>query len=178
MKRNVWVFGGLSGLVIAMMMIISTSLCYGSPDFEGSMVLGYAGMLIAFSFIFIGVKNFRDKQQGGAITFGSAFRMGLLITLIASTVYVAVWLVEYYMFMPDFMERYADHVMRQAQKSGKSAAALDQQAKEMAQYKEWYKNPAMVVLLTYMEVLPVGLVVSLICALILKRKSEKPVLTA
>lgn len=174
MKRNVFVFGLLSGLVVAIVMILSSVLCYQNPGFEGGMFLGYAGMLIAFSFIFVGVKNLRDKQEGGVISFGRAFKTGLLIMLIASTIYVAIWLVEYYVFMPDFMERYADHTLSRAQAAGADAVEMSKKTAEMNQYKKMYKNPLFVILFTYAEIVPVGFIVSLICALILKRKPKEP----
>lgn len=174
MKKTVLVFGLIAGLIVTAMMVFSSVACYNNPDFEGSMLLGYAGMIIAFAFIFVGVKNLRDKHYGGAITFGKAFQAGLLITLIASTCYVLVWSIEYLFFMPDFMERYSEHVLRQARESGADAAGLAEQTAQMAKYKEWYKNPVLFLLLTYMEIFPVGLVIALLCALILKRKPKTP----
>ncbi len=174
MKKTVLIFGLISGFIAAAIMSISMAACYGNPDFGGSMVLGYASMLIAFSLIFVGVKNLRDKHNDGAISFGKAFGAGLLITFIASSMYVLAWLVEYYCFMPEFMDRYTDHTLRQAQKSGADAATIAAKAAEMAKYKEMYKNPIFVILFTYAEIFPVGFIVSLICALILKRKPKQP----
>ncbi|MDP2388535.1 MAG: DUF4199 domain-containing protein [Bacteroidota bacterium] len=173
MKKNVLVFGSISGLIITALMVISTMLCYKSSNFEGSMLIGYASMLIAFSFIFVGIKNYRDKYNNGVITFGKAFKVGLFIALISSTFYVVTWLIEYYAFMPDFMEKYSEHVLNQAKTSGASAAELAKQTAEMEGYKEMYKNPIFVILLTYSEVFPLGIVISLIAAAIL-RKKEKP----
>ena len=172
MKKNVLVFGSLSGLVIAVCMIISSTLCYYSPNYEGSMIVGYASMLLAFSFIFVGIRNYRDKYNNGVITFGKAFMTGFYIALISSTVYVLVWLVEYYVFMPDFMEKYVQHVLDQAKASGMSEAEYNKQLQEMSGYADMYKSPVGVILLTYMEVLPVGILVTLICALILKKKPK------
>jgi hypothetical protein len=177
MKKNAFVFGLLSGLVITIMMVYTTIVCYNNADFEGNMWLGYAGMLIAFSFIFVGVKNLRDKQYNGIISFGKAFKMGLLITLIASSVYVLVWLIEYYFFIPDFMDKYNAHMLKEVQKEGASQAVIDQKIADMAKFKALYKNPVFVILITYTEVLPVGIIVSLICALILKRKEKRQPLT-
>lgn len=154
-------------------MVGSTLVCYKDPDFHGSMVLGYTSMLVAFSFVFIGIRNQREKYNGGAITFGKAFLTGSYIALIASTLYVITWLVIYYNFMSDFMEKYSAHVLKQSADGGATAAELEQQAAQMATYKNLYKSPLGVVLLTYMEVLPLGLIVSLISALILKKKVKK-----
>src|SRR3989344_4812298 len=117
MKKNVLVFGSISGLIITALMVISTLLCYKNSNFEGSMLIGYASMLIAFSFIFVGVKNYRDKYNNGLITFWKAFKIGLFIALISSTFYVVTWLIEYYAFMPDFMEKYSEHMLNQAKNS-------------------------------------------------------------
>ena len=173
MRKNVIVFGLISGLIITALMIYSTVMCIKSSDFEGSMVLGYASMLVAFSFVFIGVKNFRDKHNLGVITFGKAFMTGLYITLVASTFYVLVWLVDYYVFIPDFLEKYTAHVLNQAKESGATQAQISIQAAEMEEFKEMYKNPLFVVLMTYLEVLPIGLIFTLFSALVLRRKTPK-----
>ncbi|WP_298733364.1 DUF4199 domain-containing protein [uncultured Chitinophaga sp.] len=175
MKKNVLVFGLIAGLIVSCMMLYSVSQCYTREDFDGSMVLGYAGMIVAFSMIFVGIKNFRDKYNNGTITFGKAFKIGLYICLVASTMYVLVWIVDYYFFVPDFMDKYTAHMLRKAQTSGATQQELQQQAAELARNKEMYKNPILMILFTYLEILPVGLVIALISAAILKRKSKGPV---
>jgi hypothetical protein len=104
------------------------------------------------------------------LSFIRAF-VGLLIALVGSTVYVIVLVIDYYMFIPDFMERYTDHVLTQAKTSGASPAEMVKKTSEMKLYTDMYKNPLFVILLTYAEIFPIGLVVSLIAALILKRKT-------
>jgi hypothetical protein len=145
---------------------------YDNPDFSGSMLLGYASMILAFAFVFVGTKNYRDKYNGGTISFGKAFKIGILITLVSSTMYVLTWLVEYYVFLPDFMEKYTVQALEEARASGASAAEIEQQAAEMAGYSEMYKNPLFVVLLTYAEIFPIGLLMTLISSFILKRKPQ------
>ena len=105
MKKIILVCGLISGIIVSVFMVSSIAVCYSSSDFEGNMLLGYAAMLLSFSLIFVGVKNFRDKYNGGFVSFGKAFQIGLLITLIASTVYVIVWLIDYYLFVPEFIEK-------------------------------------------------------------------------
>ena len=173
MKKNVIVFGLLSGLIITAMMVYSINQCYNNPGFEPNMVLGYAAMLAAFSFVFVGIRNYRNNYNNGYITFGKAFKVGLYIALVASSVYVITWLVEYYVFIPDFMDKYTAHVLREATKDGLTAAELKSKNDELNMYKGMYKNPLGVVVLTYMEVLPIGLIIALIAAAILKRNPNK-----
>lgn len=177
MKKIVLVFGLIAGLIVSGFMIFGTTMMTCDSDFEGSMIVGYSAMLVAFSFVFVGIKRFRDKQNNGVITFGKAFSVGILITLVACTMYVVTWMFEYYLFIPDFMDKYADHMMKVAQKSGATQVELAKQAAEMATYKEMYKSPIMVALLTYMEILPIGLLATLISSAILRKKA-KPELAA
>ena len=140
-------------------------------DFNISLLIGYASMLIAFSFVFVGIRNYRDKYNEGVISFGKAFNIGIMIVLIASTIYVISWLVDSSFFIPDYMEKYAAHMLDQMKASGASQAEIDKQAKEMASFAAMYKNPFFNAMMTYVEILPVGLVVTLISAFILKRKT-------
>lgn len=172
MKKNVLVFGLISGLVITAFAVYSSINCYYNSNFKSNEVVGYAGMLVAFSFIFLGIKNYRDKFNNGVISFGKAFKVGLFITLIASTFYVLTWVIEYYVFIPDWLDRYCSHMITEAKESGASQLELNKTNTQINTLREMYKNPLFVVLLTYVEVLPVGLVISLISALILKRKAR------
>jgi hypothetical protein len=174
MKKIVIVCGLIAGGIEATMIAVSNAACYKTGNFSGSEVVGYATMLLAFSMIFVGVKNYRDKQQQGVISFGKAFRIGLFITLIASTLYVVTWLICFYNFFPDFIDRYATHVLSESKAKGASAAALSQQMAQMETFKKMYQTPLGVAALTYVEILPVGLIVAIISALILKKKKNEP----
>jgi len=174
MKKTVIVCGLIAGAIVTTMALISTSVYCAKGDFDHGMIYGYASMIIAFSLILVGIKNFRDKYNGGVISFGKAFKIGLLITLVAATIYVIGWLIDNYFFIPDFADKYAAHIIDKAKASGASQAEINKQILDMANFKEMYKNPFFKVLLTYAEIVPVGLVVSLISALIFKRKVKAP----
>lgn len=172
LKNNI-IYGVISGLIVSILMLISTnyySHCEGSIDFNTSMLIGYASMLLAFSLVFVGIKNYRDKYNNGVISFGKAFKVGMTIVLIASTIYVIAWLIDYNYFIPDFMDKYAANVIEELKASGASQIEIDKQKLEMANFSEMYKNPFINALMTYVEIVPVGLVVTLISSLILKRK--------
>ena len=175
MKKIVIVNGLIAGVITGGMFLITMGLYHKNGNFDGGMWVGYASMLLAFSLIFVAIIRFRDKYNNGTISFGKAFRIGLYITLIASTIYVVTWLVDYYVFIPDFAEKYAASMIDKQRISGASAAEIMATTQQMDSFKEMYKNPVMVVLFTYLEILPVGLLLSLIAALILKRK-PKPVM--
>lgn len=170
MKKLVIIYGLICGLVVITPMLVLTNTATKSGSFEGAMLLGYATMVLAFSLVFVGIRNYRNKYNDGIIGFGKAFKVGILIVLIASTVYVIGWLVDYYLFLPDFPDKYAAYEIEKLRAAGASQASIDKQVKEMAEFKEMYKNPVIVVLFTYLEILPVGLIVTLISALVLKRK--------
>jgi len=172
MKKIVLTYGLIAGAIVAAFMLFSVYLFIHNPNFDAGMLFGYSGMIIAFSFSYVGIKNYRDKQNGGVITFGKALSIGLLISFIASTIYVGVWLIEYYCFFPDFMDKYVACALNKMDKTTMSAIEIKTKTDELMQYKELYKSPIMVILLTYAEALiPVGVLVPVICALVLKRKT-------
>lgn len=173
MKKNILIYGFIAGIIVSILMLFTTnymSHCEGSVDYNTSMLIGYASMLIAFSLVFVGIRNYRDKYNGGTISFGKAFKTGLLMVLIASTVYVIAWQIDFFFFIPDFMEKLSAHMLEELKAGAAGQAEIDKQVKEMSDFAVMYKNPFWNALFTYMEILPVGLAVTLISALILKRK--------
>ena len=127
-------------------------------------------MILAFSLIYVGVRNFRNKNNNGVISFGKAFRIGLYITLIASTIYVGTWQVIYYGYARDFGKVYEESSLAKLKVSGVTEEVYAKKKAEMDSWVKMYDMPAYNVGMTYMEILPVGLLVSLITALILKKK--------
>jgi ethanolamine transporter EutH len=171
MKKTIFICGLIGGLIVTWWMIAAMAGLL-NPYFENGMLLGYATMLVAFSLIFVAVKNSRDKYNGGFISFGKALKIGLLITLVASTIYVLVWLIDYYYFIPDFFDKYAAHMLAKMKAAGASAAEMQEQAAAIQGYTQMYKNPLFNAMFTYLEILPVGIIVSLLAAVILKRKPD------
>jgi len=174
MKKNILIYGLIAGAVVSTLMIFMVnymSHCEGTVDYGTSMLLGYASMLLAFSMVFVGIRNYRNNYNGGLISFGKAFRIGGMIVLIASTIYVIAWLISYFYFIPDFMEKYMAHELAKLKASGASQLEIDKETKEMANFARMYKNPLFNALMTYIEILPVGLVATIVSALVLKRKA-------
>ncbi len=172
MKKIIFVCGIISGLISVGWFIFSSQVFKLDLSVKEALFFGYASMVLAFSLIFVGIKNFRDNYNGGVISFGEAIKVALLITAVASTVYVGVWLIDYYFFIPDYMAKYAASVLAGLKASHASQASIDKQMAQVAEYANTYNNPFLNALVTYREIVPVGIVMSLIAALILKKKAK------
>lgn len=159
MKKIVLIYGLIAGFLSCLGYLISIN--NDSVNFENGMIYGFASMFLAFSLIFVATNQYR-KQNGGFISFGKAFLIGLYISLIASSIYVLVWLIVLYNFHPDFMQEYTTHTLEQLKNSGASAAEITSKTAEMQEAVENYKNPLFVILYTYAEILPLSIIISLI----------------
>lgn len=174
MNKITWSYGLISGGIIAGMAAIMIPLCMrGKATFDNAEIIGYTAMVLAYLLVFFGIRSYRENMGGGTITFGKAFQVGVLITLIASAVYVISWEIVYYNFVPDFADKYAAHVIQKMRVKGASDAAILKTTSDMARFKELYKNPLFVAGMTFVEVFPVGVVVTLVSAAILRRKTPR-----
>ena len=82
-------------------------------------------------------------------------------------------MINYFYFVPDFTEKYAEHMINGLKQSGASLTEIEQKTKEMEEFSSMYKNPLFNAMITYTEILPVGILVTLISSFILKRKSTE-----
>ena len=171
MKRTILIFGLISG-VISSLMMIATIPFMTRIGFDHGYVLGYTTIVLSLMVTFFGVRSYRDNVAKGHITFGRAFLVGLAITLISCIFYVATWEVIYYKFMPDFMDKYGAHILHNMQASGATAAALQEKSEEINKLKVMLKNPLFNAAMTFIEPFPVGLVITLLSAAILRKKPQ------
>src|SRR5678815_4031846 len=116
MKRIVLTFGLISGAVLSGLMLLTVAFV-DRIGFDRGVIVGYTTMVLAFLLVFFGIRSYRENVGGGEISFGRAFTVGILIMLITCVMYVVTWEIEYRAFFPDFMDKYAAHVIERARYS-------------------------------------------------------------
>jgi hypothetical protein len=169
MRKVVLTFGLIGGALLALMVLLVTPF-HDQIGFDRGVYVGYTTMVLAFLMVYFGVQSYREKVAGGTVTFGRAFAVGALISLVIMACYVAVWYVVFHNFMPDFFEKYSAYMVEQARQAGETEAAIAAQTRQLAEFKETYKNPLVFIGFTLLEPLPVALVFTLVTAGITSRK--------
>lgn len=174
MSKIILTFGILAGLINVVIATLLTNFAGDEMMHANSEWVGYLVMIIALSMIFVGVKQYRDNYLGGVIKFGKAFLVGLYIALVASAFYVGGW--EIYLQTSDvnFMETYSTSVIENMEADGASDEAIAEMEEQIQFYSDMYENPFFRVLLTLSEILPVGLIISLISAALLRKSTFMP----
>ena len=178
MRKIVLTFGLIAGGILSVMMLVS-ALFIDRLGFDRGAVIGYTTMVLAFLLVYFGIRSYRDTIGGGRIGFGRAMAVGASITLVASACYVATWQVVYYRINPDFVERYAAHTLEKERRAGATPQQLAAKQQEMARFAELYENPLINAGITLIEVVPIGLVMTLVSAGVLRdRPSRRAPITA
>ena len=173
MKKTVLTFGLIAGLVISVLMDGSLLLADKIGSGHNSMLLGYTMMVASFLLVYFGIRSYRDNNLAGQISFGRAFACGILITLITTVFYVASWEIIYFNFIPHFMDSYWAAQIAKVQARGFDAATTAAKVAEIRQSQQAYQNPLINMAYTFMEPLPVGLIITLISAVVLRRKGSR-----
>ena len=167
MRKIVLTFGLIAGAILSVMMLIQFQFQIG---FDEGAIIGYTTMVLAFLMVFFGVRSYRDNVAGGSVTFGRAFAVGLLITIVASVCYVATWQFVYYRLVPDFGDKYAAYAVEKTKRSGATDAQVAAKTREMTELNQMLKKPLVNIALTFVEPFPVGILFTLITAVALSRK--------
>jgi hypothetical protein len=177
MRKVTLTFGLIAGAIVSGFMIVGLALYEKTGKIFVNELVGYATMVIALSMVFFGIKSYRDNYQKGVINFWKGFQVGLLIALIASLMYAITW-EAYLQTRPagaaSFIDTYTDIVINKKKEKGASAAEIDQEVKKMDDFKRMYSNPAIRFGFTLMEILPVGIIITLISAMLLRKKEFLP----
>lgn len=174
MQRTILLFGVASGLIVAIPMFTMLALDPQHESWSSSMFAGYTMMLVALSLIFFGVKRHRDRELGGVIKFLPAFLLGLGISAVAGVVYVIGWEITQALTNYAFATEYPAAAIEAARAKGASPAEIEKLTAEMAEFSKMYVNPLFRLPMTFIEIFPVGLIVSLITALVLRNPRVLP----
>jgi len=173
MKKTVLVFGLIGGLVISALML-GTIPFAKKIGFDKSEFVGYTVMVLSFLMVFFGIRSYRENVGFGTVSFGRAFAVGALITLITSVCYVVTWEIMYFKLMPNFLNDYSTYLVEKMRASGASQQMIDAKLQQMKQFKQMYDNPFVNAAISFVEPLPVGLIITLISSLVLRKKRMGP----
>ncbi len=174
MKKIVLTFGLIGGAIMSGMFLVTMPF-HDEIGPTAGMLLGYASMIAAFLLIFFGVRQYRDFVGEGMVSFAQAVKVGTLIALVASACYVATWQVIYFGgFAPNYLENYQARAIEQSRAEGKSQAEIDKEIAEQKVWLERYQNPVINSAITFLEPLPVAIIMVLISAAVLKRRERLP----
>lgn len=172
--RTILIYGVIAGLIVAIPMFALIVAAPDSNSWQASQLTGYALMILAFSLIIVGVKSYRDKVKGGVIKFVPAFLVGLGISAIASLVYVIGWEITLALTNYSFAADYAASALQAAEARGASPAEVESMRVQFAEFARSYANPLFRLPMTFVEVFPIGLIISLIAAALLRNPRFLP----
>jgi hypothetical protein len=173
MKKTVITCGLISGAITAVMGLITMPFL-DKIEASHTEVLGYTTIILSFLMVFVGIRSYRENVANGEVSFGRAFAVGILITLISTCCYVATWEVLYFNVssVRSAMDKYAANLVEKAKASGASDAEIQVQLQQVARYKELYQNPFFNAAITFLEPFPVGLVITLGSAAVLRKRKK------
>lgn len=174
MAKIVLIFGLISGAIAALLMWILVSFMKtDGSNMDNGMLFGYATMIIALSLVFFGIKSYRDNN-GGRITFLKGLQVGILISLICGVCYAVSWELYYRGSGQEFLKTYTTYYLDKMKKDGASDAEVEKARVEGEQFMELYKNFFVRFGITVMEILPVGIIITLVSAALLRKRDILP----
>jgi hypothetical protein len=177
MRKIVIVYGLIAGAIAAVLMwLLVTFVKNERIDFDNAVIWGYATMIVALSLVFFGIKSYRDNN-GGRISFLRGLQIGILISLIAAVCYAVSWEIYYPTGGQQFIEKYTAYHLDKMRKDGASEAEVEKARVEGEQFMELYKNLPVRFAFSLIEILPVGIIVTLLSAFLLRKKEVLPAAT-
>ena len=174
MLKRILIYGTMAGLAVGAMLYATTAAPWGMPHGAIGMLIGYTTMLIALSLVFVGIKRQRDDEGGGVIGFWPAFGMGIGISVVAGIFYVLAWELAQATTVSGFIDSYTAALIADEKASGASAAELARYAAEMKAFAVQYADPLFRLPMTFAEIFPVGVLVSLVSAGLLRNPRFLP----
>ena len=173
MKKIVLTFGLISGAIMSGLMTVIMVFAHQTDPGRG-MNIGYTIMVLSFLLVFFGIRSYRENVGNGYISFGRALGVGALIMLVSCACYVASWEVVSHKLIPDFGEKYLAQSIERVRASGKPPQETEAEIASMRSMMQLYNsNIFFNMAFTLLEPLPPGLVMTLISALILRKRRRE-----
>ena len=165
-------YGVIAGIIVSIPLLWNWLSMTPEDEPITGMLFGYLIMLVSLTMVFIGIKAYRDKVLGGVVRFVPAFAVGLGISAVASLFYVVSWEICMAYSSWDFIGHYKAAMIDAAK--GSTPGQLQKAIADAESFATMYRNPLIRMPMTFLEIFPVGLLISLISAAVLKNPRVLP----
>jgi hypothetical protein len=169
MKKTSLIFGLITTVSMAIMYVLMC-LARDSGNIYTSQILMYAGVALLFFIVFAGIKYYRNNASGGFITFGEAFKVGILISLVSSLCYAMLWMILYNPIFRDFMQQHSAALMEKLNTSGVQVEEIAAKKEEILKHAALYENPLLRAGIIFIQGFPVEAIMALIASFVIKKK--------
>jgi hypothetical protein len=167
MKKIILKYSLISGSIFLISMIITgvfkTKMGNGWDE-----IIGFTALILSFAMVYPAMLSYRNSLPDQKIKFLQSLKIGLIITIISCIVYVIGWLVIYYTLIPNYWDRYAAITAEKMRHHGDSAADIKKETESILQYKKPYLNA----MEAFLETFPIGVLISLISATIVRLRKK------
>ncbi len=158
----------LTGLGICAYIIVEYLLGWHTTKVEVGETSGYFAIIIPLITYYLALKEKRDKENNGSLSFSSGFLTETLISF--GVAFIIMIFMYFYMsrINPDWMEFGMEYQKMKMIANGTSPEEVE---KQISMAKEYFK-PSYQLPIVFISTLVEGLAISLVYALILKRKAK------
>ncbi len=167
MQNPIIRYGLFGGITIALLSNLQWFVGGTSMSYSTAETIGYLSIVLALSSIYFAVRKNRDEIGNGLISFGKAFQIGALTTLIPSA-FMFVSTVIFHLTQGDKFKEWAMAEMERTMSSEEFQAMTQQ----IEANQDLYNNPFFQGVVMFLTVLVIGLIVSLIVAFLLKKEES------
>ena len=170
MKKTALRFG-LYSVYAILILFIGEWLIFRNQaeNFDVREVVGWIGIVLSVVFVFFGLKYYRDKHNGGYLGFGEGLKLGLLIVLFPSVVFGLFNLFYIEVLDPDFLDKYYNYQVEKMRNSV-PAGEFEARLKDVQEDRKMFESSFVQFAVMFLSVFVVGLVVTIISTLVLKRR--------
>jgi hypothetical protein len=153
-------YGVIAGVIVSIPLLWNWLKLTPEDKPITGMLFGYLIIVVSLTMVFVGMKAYRDKVMGGVVHFVPAFAVGLGISAVASLFYVVSW---------EICMAYSSDSAK-----GGTPEQLQKAVAEADSFATMYQNPLVRVPMTFLEIFPVGLLISLVSAAVLRNPRVLP----
>ncbi len=144
---------------------------FGIFAFHWGEIFRVACLICTFSFFtYLGIKSYKMSLPNSQISMKQALQVGIMIVVLSTTIYAIFWSIIIAYFIPNFADIFANECIEYNKILGKSSETMAKKTIEMNEYRVNYKKPLVNILYSYTEILPIGIILTIFCAYVLKNK--------